>query len=35
MEFDIPSKELYCLKQGSSENVAEFRVCLLQQVQIL
>ena len=29
------SKELYCLKQGSSKNVDEFGVHLLQQVQIL
>ena len=35
MMFDILSKELYSLKQGSSENVAEFGICLLQQVQIL
>ena len=33
--FDALSKELYSLKQGSGENVAEFGVCLLQQVQIL
>ena len=35
MMFDALSKELYSLKQGLNENVAEFRVCLLQQVQIL
>ena len=35
MTFNALSKELYSLKQRSSENVAEFRVCLLQQVQIL
>ena len=35
MTFDILSKELYSPKQGSGENVAEFGVCLLQQVQIL
>ena len=35
MIFDALSKELYSLKQGLSENVAKFRVCLLQQVQIL
>ena len=35
MMFDALSKELYSLKQGSRENVAEFRVHLLQQVQIL
>ena len=35
MMFDTLSKELYSLKQGSGENVAEFRVCLSQQVQIL
>ena len=35
MMFDTLSKELYSLKQGLGENVAEFRVCLLQQVQIL
>ena len=33
--FDTSSKELYSLKQGSGENVAEFGVCLSQQVQIL
>ena len=31
----MPSEELYSLKQGLGENVAEFGVCLLQQVQIL
>ena len=35
MTLDALSKELYCLKQGMGENVAEFRVCLSQQVQIL
>ena len=35
MTFNTLSKELYSLKQGSRENVSEFRVCLLQQVQIL
>ena len=35
MTFDVLSKELYSLKQGSRENVAEFGVCLLQQVHIL
>ena len=35
MMFDALSKELYSLKQGLSENVADFVVCLLQQVQIL
>ena len=35
MTFDALSKELYSLKQDSRENVAEFRVCLSQQVQIL
>ena len=35
MMFDALSKELYSLKQGSGENLAEFRVHLLQQVQIL
>ena len=34
MTFNTLSKELYSLKQGSGENVAEFRVCLSQQVQI-
>ena len=33
--FSALNKELYSLKQGSGENVAEFRVHLLQQVQIL
>ena len=33
--FDALSKELYPLKQGSGENVAQFRVHLSQQVQIL
>ena len=35
MTFDVLSKELYSLKQGMGENVAEFGVCLSQQVQIL
>ena len=35
MTFDALSKELYSLKQGVGENVAEFRVCLSEQVQIL
>ena len=35
MTFDALSKELYSLKQGIGNNVAEFRVCLLQQVKIL
>ena len=35
MMFDTLSKELYSLKQGSGENVAEFGVCFSQQVQIL
>ena len=35
MMFECLSKELYSLKQGSRENVAKFRVHLLQQVQIL
>ena len=35
MMFDTLSKELCSLKQGSRENVAKFRVCLSQQVQIL
>ena len=38
MTFDTvckESKELYSLKQGSSENIAEFGVCLSQLVQIL
>ena len=35
MTFNDLSKELYSLKQGSRQNVAEFRVCLLQQIQIL
>ena len=34
MTFDALSKELYSLKQGMGENLAEFRVCLFQQVQI-
>ena len=35
MMFDTLSKEIYSLKQGSGENVAEFNMCLSQQVQIL
>ena len=35
MMFDALSKELYSLKQRSGENMAEFRVHLLQQVHIL
>ena len=35
MTFDTLRKELYSLKQGSSKNIAEFGVHLLQQVQIL
>ena len=35
MTFDALSKELYSLKQGMGENVAEFRVHLSQQIQIL
>ena len=35
MTFNALSKELYSLKQGSGENVAEFGVHLSQQVQIL
>ena len=35
MTFNTLSKELYSLKQGMGENVAEFGVCLSQQVQIL
>ena len=35
MTFDTLSKELYFLKQGSGENVAEFGVHLSQQVLIL
>ena len=35
MMFDALSKELYSLKQGSGENVANFGVCLSQQVWIL
>ena len=35
MTFDALSKELYSLNQGSGENVAEFRVPMSQQVQIL
>ena len=34
MRFKALSKELYSLKQGSSKNIAEFTVHLLQQVQI-
>ena len=35
MTFDALSKELHFLKQGMGENVAEFGVCLSQQVEIL
>ena len=35
MPFDAHSKELYSLKQGLGEKVAEFGVHLSQQVQIL
>ena len=35
MTFNTLSKENYSLKQDSGENVAKFKVCLLQQVQIL
>ena len=35
MTFNTLSKEFYSLKQGLGENVAKFRVCLSQQVQIL
>ena len=35
MTFNALSKEFYSLKQGSSGNIAEFGVCLSQQVQIL
>ena len=35
MTFNVLSKELYSLKQGSGENVAEFRVCLSQQNHIV
>ena len=35
MTFDTLSKELHSLRQGSSENVAELAVHLLQQVQML
>ena len=35
MTFDVLSKELYSLKEGMGENVAEFGVHLCQQVQIL
>ena len=35
MMFNFLSKELYSHKQGLGKNVAEFGVCLLQQVQIL
>ena len=33
--FDTLSKEVYSLKQAMGQNMAEFRVCLSQQVQIL
>ena len=35
MTFNALSKELYSLRQGRGENVAEFRVCLSQEVQML
>ena len=35
MTFNALSKELYSIKQGMGENMAEFGVHLLQQVQIL
>ena len=35
LTFDALSKEFYSLKQVSRENVAKFRMCLSQQVQIL
>ena len=35
MTFDVLSKELCFLKQGSGENMAKFGVCLSLQVQIL
>ena len=35
MIFDTLSKELYSLKQGMGKNVAEFRVCVFHQAQIL
>ena len=35
MTFNALSKELYLLKQGMGENMAEFRLHLSQQVQIL
>ena len=35
MTFDTLRKEVYSLKQGMGENVAEFGVCLAQQIQIL
>ena len=35
MTFDALSKELYSLSQGLNENVAEFGVCLSQQVLLL
>ena len=35
MTFNTLSKELYSLKQGMGDNMAEFRVHLSQQVQIL
>ena len=35
MTFDTLSMEIYSLKQGMGENVAELGVCLSQQVQIL
>ena len=35
MTFNALSKELYSLKQGLSESIAEFVIHILQQVQIL
>ena len=35
MTFDALNKELYSLKQGSSNNVTRFQIHLLKQVQIL
>ena len=35
MTFNTLNKELYSLKQGMGEHVAEFGVCLSEQVQIL
>ena len=35
MSFNTLSKELYSLKQGTGESMADFGVCLSQKVQIL